>query len=126
MPLKEIPSCRALRSIVSTDVLNFSAMAKAVAPLAAIAITLRSSFQVKRPGPASSHPTTFGFESELDQAADGLGAAGLVGFRSSLNSRKIASADVRLRRYSAGLKSYGGNRRFSEGILLSGNLKPHG
>jgi hypothetical protein len=49
LPLIEIPSSLAFRSIVSTDVLNFVAISDAVAPFIAIAITSRSSFRVNRP-----------------------------------------------------------------------------
>ena len=47
--LIEIPSALAFRSIVMTDVLNLAAICDAVALFAAIAITRRSAFQVKRP-----------------------------------------------------------------------------
>jgi hypothetical protein len=70
MSLKEIPSCRAFRSIVSTDVLSFSAIAKAVAPPAAIANRPR----LRLP----AIPLLFGFEPDLDEPADGLGPAGIV------------------------------------------------
>jgi hypothetical protein len=50
LPLIEIPSALAFRSIVLTDVLNFAAISDAVAPLTADAINSRSFFQVNRPG----------------------------------------------------------------------------
>jgi len=48
LPLIEIPSALAFRSIVLTDALNFAAIFDAVAPFTAIAINSRSFFQVNR------------------------------------------------------------------------------